>query len=49
MSFKANDVIKMVSNHQWDIVEITYEYNHNDFDEEDDLEYEVMDTFNNKR
>ena len=36
MSFKANDVIKMVSNHQWDIVEITYEYNHNDFDEEDD-------------
>ena len=48
MSFKANDVIKMVSNHYWNIVEITYEYNHNDFDE-DDLEYELMDIFNNER
>ena len=31
MSFKANDVIIMVSNHQWNVVEITYEYSDNDF------------------
>ena len=49
MSFKANDVFKIVSNHQWDVVEITYEYSDNDFDEEDDLECELMHTFNNKR
>ena len=49
MRFKANDVIKMVPNHQQNVVEITCVYSDNDFDEEDDLEYEVMDTFNNER
>ena len=51
MSFKSNDVFKMhmVSNHQWNVVEITYEYSDNDIDEEDDLKYELMDTFNNER
>ena len=48
MRFKANDVFKMVSNHQWNVVEIAYEFNDNNFDEENDLEYEVMDTFNNE-
>ena len=49
MSFKANDVIKMVKNDYRDVVETTCECSDNDFDKVDDLKYKVMDTFNNER